>query len=267
MVRKDYRISPYGVNLPSIGILVVPVAFFFGRSMPRDIRAVCFDLDDTLIDSTAAERTGALLFAERFRGQVIDCIDFHARWKAATAAAFDRYLAGAIPFMQQRRERVRALCRDAPDDDEADRRFAVYLEGYRREWRLFADVLPALDALRHLPLAIISNAPVAQQREKLVRTGIAERFTAVLTPDTAGVGKPDPAIFLAACATLGCAPAECLHVGDHHDHDAIGARDAGMHGVWLDRFGGAPAEAGILRIASLDEVVPAVSQGRTTQAG
>lgn len=213
--------------------------------------AVCFDLDDTLIDSTAAERTGALLFAERFRGQVIDCADFHARWRAATAAAFDRYLAGAIPFMQQRRERVRALCRDAPDDAEADRRFAVYLEGYRREWRLFPDVLPALDALRHLPLAIISNAPAAQQREKLARTGIADRFAAVLTPDTAGVGKPHAGIFRAACAALGCEPAACLHVGDHHDHDAVGARDAGLRGVWLDRGGSGRAASGIPRITGL----------------
>ena len=216
------------------------------------IRAVCFDLDDTLIDSTAAERTGALLFAERFRDQVIACEDFHARWRTATAAAFDRYLAGAIPFMQQRRERVRALCADAPDDAEADRRFAVYLEGYRREWRLFADVLPTLDALRQLPLAIISNAPVAQQREKLTRVGIADRFQAMLTPDTAGVGKPDPRIFLAACAALGVAPGECLHVGDHLDHDAIGARDAGLHGVWLDRTGAATGAAGIPRVTGLE---------------
>jgi putative hydrolase of the HAD superfamily len=220
------------------------------------IRAVCFDLDDTLIDSTAAERVGALRFAERFRGQLTPGEDFHARWRAATAAAFERYLAGEIPFTEQRRARVRALCADAPGDAEADARFAVYLEGYRAEWRLFADVLPILDALRALPLGIISNAPLAQQREKLVRTGIADRFATIQTPDRAGSGKPHAAIFHATCADLGCAPHECLHVGDHLDHDALGACAAGLRGVWLDRSGAPAGSPGVERVDSLAGLLP-----------
>ncbi|MBA3685487.1 MAG: HAD family hydrolase, partial [Planctomycetes bacterium] len=137
------------------------------------IRAVCFDLDDTLLDHSAAERSAALVFQGVFRDQLPPCADFPLRWKTATAAAFDRYLAGEIPFQGQRRARIRALfADDAISDAECDARFATYLEGCRRDWRLFPDTLPALDALRGVPLAVVSNAPLAQQRDKLARFGL-----------------------------------------------------------------------------------------------
>lgn len=202
------------------------------------IAAVCFDLDDTLLDHSRAERLAALAFQERWRGDLPAYDDFAAAWKQATAAAFEVYLAGRVAFRGQRRLRIRSLFRDeAIPDDECDRRFAVYLDGYRAHWRLCADALPALDALGHLPLAIITNAPAEQQQAKLERTGIAGRFRALCTPETAGAGKPAAAIFHQACERLGVRPERCLHVGDHREHDAIGACAAGLRGVWIDRAG------------------------------
>jgi ribonucleotide monophosphatase NagD (HAD superfamily) len=42
------------------------------------------------------------------------------------------------------------------------------------------------------------------------------------------VGKPSATILLEAAAALGCAPAECLYVGDNVDVDVAGAHTAGM---------------------------------------
>jgi putative hydrolase of the HAD superfamily len=215
------------------------------------IRAICFDLDDTLLDHTAAEHAGATAFNERFSGVIIGGSDFPSRWKAATDAAFARYLAGDIGFTEQRRVRVKSLCSDSPDDREADERFRVYLEAYRNAWRLFDDVSPSLAALEGIPLAIVSNAQSSHQREKLARLGLADRFQAVLTPDVVGVGKPNASIFLAACAALSAEPRECLHVGDHFAYDAIGARDAGMQAAWLDRNEIGSEAPGVRRITTL----------------
>jgi len=53
------------------------------------------------------------------------------------------------------------------------------------------------------------------------------------------VAKPDPVMFHKVCCALGCEPANAVHVGDKLTTDAVGARDAGLGGVWLDRRGSA----------------------------
>jgi putative hydrolase of the HAD superfamily len=53
-----------------------------------------------------------------------------------------------------------------------------------------------------------------------------------------GAAKPDPAIFEAGLAEAGCAAAEAVHVGDSPDHDAQGARGAGIRSILIARSGG-----------------------------
>jgi putative hydrolase of the HAD superfamily len=58
-------------------------------------------------------------------------------------------------------------------------------------------------------------------------------------------------------------PGQAVHVGDRLDTDAVGARDAGLHGVWLDRSGCGmlPQGAGISVIRQLADL-PALVIGR-----
>ena len=152
--------------------------------------------------------------------------------------------------------------------------FDDYLLGYRESWALFDDVLPALDAIeRALPgirFGIITNGDLAFQTDKLHRidlwhrldlaavrhstsiTGVAAASsrsveTRALTPDDParrgrviasgelGVTKPDVAIFAAAAAAFDVPASACAYVGDRVRTDAVGARNAGMLGLWLDR--------------------------------
>jgi putative hydrolase of the HAD superfamily len=52
-----------------------------------------------------------------------------------------------------------------------------------------------------------------------------------------GVGKPHPAIFHHALTQLGLDPAVVWHVGDRLDADVLGAHNAGLTSVWLNRQG------------------------------
>ena len=79
---------------------------------------------------------------------------------------------------------------------------------------------------------------------------------ASLISGESGCAKPDAEMFHLACRMLGTAPSETLHVGDRLYTDAFGARDADLHGVWLDR-GGARCDAlveGGHRLQGLDEL-------------
>jgi putative hydrolase of the HAD superfamily len=103
--------------------------------------------------------------------------------------------------------------------------------------RLFEDTLPCLDWLRAagVRLAAVTNASGSHQRAKLDRLGIGRFFDTVIIAGELGAAKPDPVIFHTACARLDVPAEATLHVGDLLEADALGARDAGLHGVWLDR--------------------------------
>lgn len=227
------------------------------------VQAVFFDIDDTLIDDAAATRAGALGVFDKYRDR-LDGSDEHLmqRWKTLLDHHFERYLRGETSFIGQRRARIRDLFGLTPDqmpDAEVDAIHAVYREFYDGAWRLFPDAVETLDALAGCRLGVISNGSSTQQRQKLASVGILDRFAAVLISGDIGVAKPQPEIFQAACEAVGASPSDCLHVGDRLDVDALGARDAGLTGVWFDRIakgGGPPSVSTIARLSELPALVP-----------
>lgn len=230
-------------------------------------RAVLFDVDGTLVDHDAAQRA-ALLGHLAALGEVADEAAWQ-RWRELEEHHYARYLAGELTFAEQRRERARAMTGGLLADDACDAWFAGYLARFEASWSLFADVVPALDALagEGLLLGAFSNVSGAFTRHKLGRVGLLDRFAVVLGDDDLGAAKPDPAVFLALCERLGVPAGEAVHVGDRFDKDAAGARDAGLLGVWLDRPGADPLgrvppagtdRAGVRVIEGLAEVAPLV---------
>ncbi|MER6673558.1 HAD family hydrolase [Streptomyces sp. NPDC000983] len=224
------------------------------------IRAVVWDVDDTIFDYTTADRSGmrAHLAAEGLleaHGGVDAALD---RWRECTERHWTRFSAGETSFEGQRRDRVRAFLGEPLSDTEAERWFLRYMGHYEAAWALFPDVLPALDLLaaghRH---AVLSNSSLTVQDRKLRVLGVRDRFEAVLCAAELGVSKPEAGAFLAACAALELAPHEVAYVGDHPEIDGRGAADAGLLSVWIDR-GTAPAGAGgpsgAHRIATLAEL-------------
>ncbi len=185
------------------------------------------------------------------------------RWEDSTELHFDRYLRGETSYVGQRRWRIRDLFDVTPSemsDAEADETFAVYRRAYEENWELFPDVLDSVEALRGFRLGVITNGGSVHQRQKLEGVGVLDRFAAVVASEDEGVAKPHPGIFEVACRAVGAPPAACVHVGDRLAVDAIGARDAGLTGVWLDRHDIGNEPAGVTRITRLTEL-PALVLG------
>ncbi len=199
--------------------------------MPASLKAVLFDAGNTLLfldHDRMATAVGAAL------GIPLDPARLAAAGDAASRAAersrgMDRdrarvylealFTGGGVPAT--RMEEVRGC-----------------LELLHREnhlWcRLAAGTREALDRLRAggLRLGVVSNAD-GRVEEALIAAGLRDCFEVVLDSALVGVEKPDPAIFRAALAALGVAPAEALYVGDLYDVDVVGARAAGMEAVLL----------------------------------
>ncbi|WP_206503899.1 HAD family hydrolase [Streptomyces chrestomyceticus] len=222
------------------------------------IEAVLWDVDDTLFDYTGSDRVGALrhIEAEGLLARYADAECALGRWRECMEAAFGRFLAGEVGFLEHRRERARAFLGGALSDDEADAWFGRYVALYEAAWTLFPDSVQALTDLA--PLArqgVLSNSSVRNQDRKLRALGIREHFEVVLCADEVGHAKPAAEAFLAACDAMGLAPERVVYVGDKLDVDAIGARDAGLGAVWVDR-GGVEGDVpdGVTRIGGLGEL-------------
>lgn len=234
-------------------------------SVHLDVKAVCFDVDATLVDCEASTRAGlrALLGSD----------EAWADWCILSERHYQRFLAGEVDFDTMRRARTWeffARRGEVLGEHELSWREERRVAATRRAWRLFDDVLPCLQALRGLglQLAAITNAAGDYQRDKLDAVGLRSAFDAVLIAGELGVAKPHHAIFRAACRALGVHPTQTVHVGDRLDIDAEGARDAGLHGVWLDRSGCGvrPRDPGISvirRLAELPTLVTRLVVGRT----
>jgi putative hydrolase of the HAD superfamily len=198
---------------------------------PR-IQAVCLDIDDTLVDFTTSARKALR--------SMIGRDDMWPTWQRMTEEHVAKVVAGEMDADTMRLARTKAFLADlgALLDDEAvwrleDRRQAEMCGA----WQLFDDAYPCLDWLHAsgLKLAAVTNASGSHQRTKLSDLGIARFFDTVVIAGELGAAKPDPVIFRTACARLDVPPAEALHIGDRLDVDALGARAAGLHGVWLHR--------------------------------
>ena len=126
-------------------------------------------------------------------------------------------------------------------------------------WCVFEDVFPALDKLRAMGvrLAVVSNWD-SRLEVLLRRIGLAGHFEFVLTSARAGYRKPDPRIFEAALTRLSLPPNDVAHVGDSYEDDFIGATNAGIRPILIDRHQQCPA--GLPAIRSLDDL-PGVLTG------
>ncbi|WP_432041738.1 HAD family hydrolase [Streptomyces cadmiisoli] len=227
------------------------------------IRAVVWDVDDTLFDYTGADRAGMRghLTAEGLLDTYESAERALERWREVTHAQWARFSAGEVTFEGQRRDRVRVFLDRELTDEEADAWFQRYITHYETAWALFPDVLPVLDALagshRH---AVLSNSSIHVQDRKLRVLGVHDRFEAILCAAELGVSKPEAGAFLAACDALELAPHQVAYVGDHPEIDGRGAADAGLLSVWIDRAGAradGDASRGPRRISSLAEL-PAI---------
>ena len=216
------------------------------------LRAVLFDLDDTLIDGRAAADAAVLAWAAQ-HGVTDD--EVCQRWANVSERHYACYQRREITFTGQRRARVREFLSLVATDAEADALFAGYLARYEAGWALFDDAVPALRRARAagLLVAVFTNGDEDQQRLKLGRLGLTGEIEALVASSMLPVGKPDPRAFSGALDLLGLTAEEALMVGDSLHKDVHGALNAGISAVLLDRHGAHPT-ADVPRIRGLHEL-------------
>ncbi|MDI3515849.1 MAG: hydrolase / 5-amino-6-(5-phospho-D-ribitylamino)uracil phosphatase [Rhodocyclaceae bacterium] len=220
------------------------------------IKAVSLDLDDTLwpVWPTITRAEQAL-----HEWLVINAPPTAALYASPQALRDIRDAVGrqrpdlAHDLTALRRESIRLALSTAGDDPQlAGPAFEVFI-AERHNVSFFPDALPALQFLAaRYPLVSVTNG-----NAELSRVGLAPFFVASIAALKIGVSKPHPRIFQAAAEAVGVQPHEVLHVGDDAVTDVLGAHEAGMQTVWINREGAAwpHAQRPHLEVADLGGLV------------
>jgi len=208
----------------------------------ESIRAVFFDLDDTLVGDGAVD--AALLAIGELAARHPD-LDTDAMrtanatvWSGCWASQGEQWMRGELKDDALTREVWRRTLSGAGAGGElVDEAVELHLEAERRTFALFEDSRDVLVELRRrgIPIGLITNGPSAFQREKLRTVGIDGLFDVVVASGDIGVLKPDAEIFRHALDRAGVLSAASLHVGDSFAADVMGAVGAGLSAFWLNR--------------------------------
>lgn len=204
------------------------------------VRAVLFDLDDTLIDhsyATIAATKAAVALEPALSAASLDQVVAHSQM--LLERLHPRVVCGELTFDQARIERYSELLRAfGCSTGKAEQLAAVHVQAYRSAERAVPGAKALLAHLdeRGIALAIVSNNTRAEQEAKLRRISFFNYFSAIVVSGDHQVAKPDPALFAVALRKLGVAAEDCVHVGDNWDSDVCGASAAGIRCVWLNRF-------------------------------
>ncbi|WP_235912164.1 HAD family hydrolase [Ruania zhangjianzhongii] len=220
---------------------------------PHPVRAVLFDLDDTLLDTAAAFAAAVAAVAAQFLPHLEPARypEVLATWRADTGGHYQAHVDGLVDYRTQRFARAQQIQDEfggtALDNAGYERWAQVWDATFSTSWVAFDDAAAILAELRSAGLAVgcVTNASTAQQSAKLAAVGLIDAVPLLVTLDTFGVGKPDPRVFHEGARLLGVDPGQVLYVGDEPLIDARGATAAGLRGVWLDRPGrrrGTPGE-------------------------
>ncbi|MCU0542737.1 MAG: HAD family hydrolase [Oscillatoriaceae cyanobacterium Prado104] len=204
------------------------------------LKAIFFDLDDTLIDHDSAIRdaTGAL-FDRVLPDREQERTAFTERWIVLNREWYKKFFAGQVTFQESGRGKLReafSIYGCSFEDTEVDVLLAEYWEDYISRCQVFDDVTECLAKLHKYKIGVVTNGQELQQIEKLQRCGILPYLDIVVTSEKARVAKPNAEIFLQACSHLEVQTEESMFVGDNLELDAIAAKKVGMVGIWLNRY-------------------------------
>jgi HAD superfamily hydrolase (TIGR01662 family) len=212
----------------------------------RDIKAIIFDLGDTLIYFNAVlqdvlvEADEVLYQSLVEKGLHLEKAPFLEEFRTRMNAYFQErdsefiehttfYVLGEVlkdlSFSELPEEHLRT----------ALRKMYTVFENY---WIPEAESISVLKELqrRGCRLGLVSNASDDEDVQTLIdKAGIRSYFDRIITSAAAGIRKPNPFIFQPLFQAWNLRPEQVAMVGDTLGADILGARNAGMFGIWVTR--------------------------------
>lgn len=198
------------------------------------IRAILFDLDNTLVDFMQMKQAAV-------SAAVVDMIDAGLDLSATEASRriWEIYDREGIEF-QEVFDRFLMEHYNRIDHKILASGVIAYRRAREAALVLYPHVKITLIELvrRGYRLAVLSDAPAKQAWLRLCSLGLQHIFETVITPEDTGERKPHPLPFRKALETLGVSAAEAVMIGDWPERDMVGAKAVGIRTIYA-RYGDA----------------------------
>jgi FMN phosphatase YigB (HAD superfamily) len=192
------------------------------------VKAVVFDLDDTLINQKIWIADKLEILWSKFRD---------------TLPGKEKFLSRAVQIVEEgNRSRVfDALSHEFRfPDGLKERLIETYRQIQPENCPLFPDVLPTLTGLREngFRLALLTDNPPETQRQKIETCNFETLFNTILYSRDINLEKPDTTVFKEISKRLDIPEQYLVMVGDNLYKDVIGSLDSGYRtAYWLSREG------------------------------
>lgn len=217
-----------------------------------NVRAVVFDLDDTLCGYWDACKAGLRLAYAEHPVPGVDTERFVRAWAEAFAGFgptlkethwYPTYLKNGGPTRIEQMRRALAIL-EAPNEDHAIALADAYAFHRNAELKLFPDAIECLTAIsQKYPLGMITNGPADIQRQEVETLGIGHFFQHIWIEGEVGEGKPLKSVFDRALNAFGVEPSEIAMIGNSYSHDIRPAIEYGWHTIWTKRPTDVPPSA------------------------
>ncbi len=200
------------------------------------IKAVVFDLDNTLVDFMAMKRqavdaaitamidAGLDLTFDKIKSHIDD---IYREQGIEYQRVFDQLLQESLGYLDHR---------------ILSSGIIAYRRAREAALRPYPHATATLMQLvkKGVRLAVVSDAPAREAWLRLCYMNFHHIFDAVVTYDDTGERKPSPKPFLTALKSIAVEPHEAMMVGDWAERDMVGAKNVGMQTAFAkygDSFG------------------------------
>ena len=194
----------------------------------KPIRAVIFDMDNTLFDFVEAKLVACA------------AVIAYAEVAVEPVVLLKYFLRPVHGFESHENIRDFLDDNDRYSENVFTRCCVIYDEEKIAAIKPYPHVAETLSALRErgLKLAVVTDAHNGNALKRLKKAGLEDFFDAVITMDMSGKAKPSPEPFLLSMKKLGVMANETILVGDSIRRDIVPAKALGMfavHAVYGDR--------------------------------
>ncbi|QUL52493.1 HAD family hydrolase [Paenibacillus tritici] len=196
----------------------------------REVQALLFDLDNTLMDRDQTFRSFSTKFVSDFLGhlseeQTARVVEDMIVRDADGYRDKDGFFAELSEVLPWEKALTAAEIRD------------YYDETYLAHGAMMKHAVQTLEYCRDrgYPLGLVTNGSTDIQYGKIDLLGLRGYFRTIVISGEVGISKPDPRIYQLALERLGSTAEQTLFIGDHPVNDIRGAAESGMDTIWLKR--------------------------------